>query len=59
MSLELRDDIEVWDIISAAVDLIDFVREKHNITTYDGWQCPYFRELVKELYWEVDDGSDG
>lgn len=59
MSLEIREDIEVWDIIDAAVELVEFVKHQHNITTYEEWQCPYFRALVKSLYWEVEDGSDG
>jgi hypothetical protein len=58
VSLETRDDIEVWDIIIAALDLCDSVIEKYNIKTMDEWQCPYFRALAKELYWEVED-ADG
>lgn len=58
MSLEIRDDIEVWDVIDAALNLVDFVAKKYNITTYDGWECPYFQQLAKELYWEVKD-EDG
>ena len=58
MSLEIRDDIEVWDIITTALDLCDSVIEKYGIKTMDGWQCPYFRALAKELYWEVNDDDE-
>lgn len=58
MSFELKEDIEVWDIINAAVELCDFVMSKHTVQTYEEFTCPYFRALVKELYWEVKD-ADG
>ena len=51
--LEIRDDIEVWDIIDAALELCDFVIEKYNIKTHDDWQCPHFKRLAKQLYWET------
>jgi len=55
VSLEIRDDIEVWDIIEAALDLCDSVIKKYDIKKHEEWQCPYFRRLAEQLYWEVKD----
>jgi hypothetical protein len=53
--LEIRDDIEVWDIIEVALELCDSVIEKYDIKTYDAWQCPHFKRLAKTLYWETEE----
>ena len=50
--LELKEDIEVWDIINEAVNLLNDVIKRYNIRSYDDFTCPYMKALAKELFYE-------
>jgi len=56
--LELIDgNTDVWEIIEASVDLMEFVINKYNIKTFDEFTCPYMKALAKTLYVEVEDAN--
>jgi hypothetical protein len=51
--LELKEDVEYPDIVTNAYELVEFVVKKYNIKTFDEFTCPYFKDLAKEMYYEV------
>ena len=52
--LELKEDIEVWDIINEAVNLLNHVIATHSITSFEEFTCSFMKALAKQLYYEIE-----
>jgi len=55
MALQTKEDFDFNNIVGSAWDLIEYIVNKYNVTSFGEFTCPYMRALAEDLLNEVED----